>query len=89
MGAFPPWTRLYRTYACGENSLIGIGPASIQNDARRFERLDAGRKITRIIDRVYPEQFLVGQRETCVFQTHEGDVIDEREVASKPLASLS
>ena len=50
--------------------------------------LDAAREIARIIERVDPKKLLIGECKARILKPHEGDVVDEGEIASEPFTGL-
>jgi hypothetical protein len=53
-----------------------------------LERSDAACQIVGIIEWVDPEGLLVRERKPGVLQSHQGDVVDEGQIASQPFAGL-
>ncbi len=57
-------------------------------DACCFEHLDTVREVVRVVEGIDPKEFLVSKREAGILEPHEGDVIDEGEVAGEPFTGL-
>ena len=55
----------------------------------RSQHIDATSQICLVIERVDPQQILIGEREARVFQAHQRDVVDKRQITRQPSAGFS